>query len=164
MSSAAEKLEEAFESPPVNISLKGIVGSGKDGSELAMATQIPGNLSRRETNKILDNIMYCVQRQRIIGEIPFYKEQIAYCKKSIDNTAEQIRMSDEAAEAGWKNSDKQGKVKLKEAQAQKRKQLMVNIAGWQADLEGYKKSLIEAEALVAEAQGEVEQGEADKSA
>jgi len=146
----------------MGISIKGIVGSGKDGSELAMSTYVDASLPREEIDHMLDKIMFCVQRQRIVGDIPFLVEQINHCEKSINSITEAIARDDRIAESQWEKQGKHGNVKLKQAEKQRRDQQLVDLNGWQTDLEGYQKKLKEAEVLLAE--GEVEQGKAVKSA
>lgn len=149
--------------PALAISIKGIVGSGKDGCELAMATHVAGDLSESEINKMLDKMTSCMNRQRVVCDIPFLNEQIAHCEKSIESVTAGIIAFDKIREEHWNNQNKGGKVKLKQAEETKRNQQLIDLDGWQKDLETYQGKLMQAQAILG-GPGEVEQERAVRSA
>ncbi len=154
---------EDNEVPALAISMKGIVGSGKDGCELAMATHVAGDLSEKEINKMLDKMQGCMSRQRIIGDIPFLNEQIDHCKNSIHSITNGIVQFDKKCEADWNDQSKHGNMKLQKSAKDKRDQMMIDLDGWQKDLEKHQEKLRQTKIILG-GSGEVEQERAVKSA
>ncbi len=147
----------------MGISFKTMLGSGKDGAEFAMSTYIASDLPEEEINSMLDKMQNCINRQRVLGEIPFINEQIAHCEKSIDSVTNGIVAFDQRCEADWNKQSKHGNMKLKQADQEKRNQQMIDLNGWKRDLEIYQEKLRQAQSTL-DGSGEVEQERAVKSA
>lgn len=145
----------------MGVSFKTIVGSGKDGQELAMSTHVGSNWSDKKINGMLDKISRILERQRVIGEIPFLEEKIKGLKEGIENVIEQTNLVDTKHQIDWEKKNKRGKVVLSESQEAERNNLMINLGRHQEDLEEATKQLNHAKSL---RDGEVEQGKAVEQA
>ena len=120
---AAEKTIADYAS----VSMTTQVGSGPDAVNLVVQSHVDVTRSGEDIDVDLDKIAQRLERQRVIGEIPAYVENIERCQGQIDQMEKDLKRLDASFDEKWKKSGKQGDPKDSPANAKHRTEVLLNV-------------------------------------
>lgn len=110
-----------------SVSMTTQVGSGPDATNLVVQSHVDITRSGEDIDVDLDKLAQRLERQRVIGEIPAFVENIERCKSQIRKMNEDMQRLDGDFAEKWKKSGKTGDPKDSPQNAKHRKEVLLNI-------------------------------------
>jgi hypothetical protein len=103
------------------------VGSGPDASNVVVQASVDKTLDADGVDAEFDFIAGRLSRQRIIGEIPAYVENIERMRGQIDQMEGDMKRLDVVAQEKWEKSGRAGKVEYNKSDNKNRTECLLNI-------------------------------------
>jgi hypothetical protein len=110
-----------------SISFTTQIGSGPDATNMVVQASVDITKDEGDIDLELDKIACRLERQRVIGEIPMYIENIERCRSQINQMNEDMGRLDAKAQEDWQKSGRKGELKLSKQNEQNRVEVLLNI-------------------------------------
>jgi hypothetical protein len=124
-----------------SVSMTTVAGSGPDATNIVVQMSLDVTQPQDVIDAALDKWADSLDRQRIIGEIPAYMENIDRAKRQISQMEDDRDRLDKQAQKDWEKSGRNGKVKHSPANEKNRIEVALNIKKLQEQIQENIKKL-----------------------